>query len=68
MSVNEIIASMLELPIDERVVITDILTQSINPINKEIEQHWIDEVNYRLQLLDIGELETISFKDFFDEN
>jgi hypothetical protein len=37
MSVNAIITSMLELPIDERIIITDILIQSINPVNREIE-------------------------------
>lgn len=68
MSVNEIITSVLELPIDERVIITDILTQSINSVNNEVEKCWIDEVNDRLRLLETGELETISSKEFFDGN
>lgn len=68
MSVNEILNSVLELPVDERVIITDLLTQSLNTPNKEIEDKWIEEVNRRLLLLDEGKLETISYDEFFDEN
>lgn len=68
MSINEILESALELPIDERVVIADLLNQSLNPMDKDIEQSWIEEVNKRLELLDKGELETLSYDEFFDEN
>ena len=68
MSINEILKSVLELPLDERVVVVDLLTQSLNTPNSEIEQKWEDEVNKRLELLDNGELETVSSEDFFNEN
>jgi len=68
MSINEILNSALELPIDERVIITDLLTQSLNTPNKEIEEKWIEEVHKRLALLEEGKLETISSDEFFDEN
>lgn len=68
MSINEILKSALILPIDERIIITDMLTQSLNPMNKEIEKNWVYEVEQRLQLLDKGELKTISAEEFFDEN
>lgn len=68
MSINEILESALELPIDERVVIADLLNQSLNSVDKDIEQNWTEEVNKRLELLDKGELETISYNEFFDEN
>ncbi|MEA3512684.1 MAG: addiction module protein [Campylobacterota bacterium] len=68
MSINEILKSALILPIDERIIITDMLTQSLNPMDKEIEKNWIYEVEQRLQLLDKGELKTISAEEFFDEN
>ncbi|MDC0932713.1 addiction module protein [Arcobacteraceae bacterium] len=68
MSINEILDSALELPIDERVIITDLLTQSLNTPNKEIEEKWLEEVRKRLALLDEGKLETISYDEFFDEN
>jgi len=68
MSINEILNSALELPIDERVIITDLLTQSLNTPNKEIEEKWLEEVRRRLVLLEEGKLETISSDEFFDEN
>jgi len=68
MSVNEILNSALELPIDERVIITDLLTKSLNTPNKEIEDKWLEEVSRRLSLLDEGKLETVSYDEFFDAN
>ncbi|RLA74371.1 MAG: hypothetical protein DRG78_21390 [Epsilonproteobacteria bacterium] len=68
MSINEILKNALILPIDERIIITDMLTQSLNPMDKEIEKNWIDEVNQRLELLDKGELTTISSEEFFNED
>jgi len=66
MSINEILDSVLELPIDERVIITDLLTQSLNTPNKEIEEIWIEEVRNRLALLEEGKLETISYDEFLN--
>ena len=68
MAVNEILKSALELPIDERVMITDLLTNSLNNIDSNIEKSWIDETNRRLDLLNKGDLKTISYEEFFDEN
>jgi len=68
MSINEILQSVLILPIDERIIISDMLNQSLNSIDKEIEKNWKDEVQRRLELLDNGKLETISSEKFFDEN
>lgn len=68
MSTNEILKSALELPIEDRVIITDMLTQSLNTPNREIEKNWESEVNKRLERLDKGELETISFNEFFNEH
>lgn len=68
MPINEILKSALELPIDERIVIADMITQSLNTTNTEIEKNWEEEVNKRLELLDKGELETISYEEFFNEN
>lgn len=68
MSTNEIIESSLELPIEQRVILADLLTQSLNQVDKEVEAKWIEEVKRRVQLLEEGSLETISFNEFFGEN
>jgi len=68
MSTNEILHNALELPIDERAILVDILTQSLHSIDKDIEKSWLEEVDKRLKLLDKGELETIPYEELFDEN
>lgn len=51
MGVNEIIESSLELPIEQRVVLADLLTQSLNNIDSEIEKNWSIEVKKTLRLI-----------------
>jgi len=68
MSVNEILKSMLVLPIEERIFLTDMLTQSLNPMDRNVEKNWINEVEKRLVSLDNGDLKTISYEEFFDEH
>ena len=68
MSINEILESALELPIDERVIITDLLTSSLNATDPDIENRWLEEVDKRLELLDNNKLDTISYEEFFSEN
>ncbi len=68
MSINEILSNVLGLPIEQRVILADILTQSLNTSDNQIEKNWEDEVNRRLELLDKGKLENISYEEFFDEN
>lgn len=65
MSSNNIIDNALELPIEQRVILADALTQSLNPMDKEIETSWIQEARSRLQALEEGRLQTISFDEFF---
>lgn len=68
MGVNEIIESSLELPIEQRVVLADLLTQSLNNIDSEIEKNWSIEVKRRLDLFDAGLVETITEEQFFNVN
>ncbi len=65
MGVNEIIESSLELPIEQRVILADLLTQSLNNIDFEIEKNWVTEVKRRLDLFDCGLLETVTEEEFF---
>ncbi len=68
MGVNEIIESSLELPIEQRVILADLLTQSLNNIDFEIEKNWVTEVKRRLDSFDAGLLETITEEQFFNVN
>lgn len=68
MSNKEIIFEALNLPLADRLFIVNQLVESFNPMEKEVEKKWIDEVSNRKRLLEAGKLETISYSEFFDEN
>ena len=68
MSNQEIISQVLTLPLDDRLFIINKVIESFNPMNQEVEQQWIDEVTNRKKLLEAGELETISYSEFFGED
>jgi hypothetical protein len=67
MSKNDILESALNLPIEDRIKLVETLLESYNSFdNDSIEKAWIDEVTKRAENLD--DSDTLSYKDFFDEN
>jgi len=68
MSNKEIISQALTLPLADRLFIVNQIVESFNPMNSDIEKKWINEVKKRKELLEVGKLETVSYKDFFNEN
>ena len=67
MSKNDILKSALNLPIEDRIKLVETLLESYNSFdNSSIEKAWIDEVTKRAENLDTSD--TLSYKDFFDEN
>ncbi len=68
MSNQEIISQTLTLPLADRLFIVNQIVESINPMDNKIEKQWIEEVKSRHKLLEIGKLETVSYKEFFGED
>jgi hypothetical protein len=67
MSKNDILESALNLPIEDRIKLVETLLESYNSFdNDSIEKAWLDEVTKRAENLD--DSDTLSYKDFFDEN
>ena len=67
MSKNDILESALDLPIKDRIKLVETLLESYNSFdNSSIEKAWIDEVTKRAENLITSD--TLSYKDFFDEN
>lgn len=67
MSKNDILESALNLPIEDRIKLVETLLESYNSFdNDSIEKAWLDEVTKRAENLDTSD--TLSYKDFFDEN
>ena len=67
MSKNDILESALDLPIEDRIKLVETLLESYNSFdNNSIEKAWIDEVIKRAENLDTSD--TLSYKDFFNQN
>ena len=67
MSKNDILESALDLPIKDRIKLVETLLESYNSFdNSSIEKAWIAEVTKRAENLDTSD--TLSYKDFFNQN
>lgn len=58
-STTEIIEEACDLPVDERVIVTDALLKSLNAPDPEIEREWLDEVKRRIEDLHSGRVKGI---------
>jgi hypothetical protein len=51
MSNKEIISEALNLPIADRLFIVNRLVESFNPMDKDMEKIWLDEVSKRVETI-----------------
>lgn len=65
MGTNDIIAEALTLKPQERYQIIERLYESLSVPNPEIEQAWIDESHRRMEAIERGEMDTISYEEIF---
>jgi len=65
MSKQELIDALMNLDEKERLEISEMLYQTVNPMSEEIEQAWIEESMRRSETYDRGELETVSYEEAF---
>lgn len=67
MSKNDILEGALNLPIEDRIKLVETLLESYNSFdNDSIEKDWVDEVTKRAE--NLGDSDTLSYEEFFDEN
>ncbi len=55
------------LPIEIKTQIVDKILNSINPIDKTIDNLWIDEVQKRKKDIENGKVELVSGEDVFNK-
>ena len=65
MSTAEIIEQALHLKASERYVLLELLHQSLDKPNPEIDRVWQEEALRRLQAYDEGRLECVSMQEAF---
>ncbi len=67
MSTAEIVAQALKLKASERFALLEILQQSLNKSDPEIDKIWQEEALRRLQAYREGRLEVVSMEEVFKD-
>ncbi|MHC5058993.1 MAG: addiction module protein [Planctomycetota bacterium] len=66
MSVKELLAEAISLPVEERAVLVDTLLRSLNPPEEDLDREWIAEAERRLDEVRSGKA-TIPADEVFAE-
>ncbi len=66
MSAVKIINEALTLPVEERVIIIESLMKTLNPVDQEVENFWIDLSVQRLKDINDGISNFINGEDVFN--
>lgn len=59
MNTKELIFEISELPTEERAKIAEWLLKTLNPVDPDIEQAWINEAQHRLKQFREGNTDSI---------
>jgi len=68
MSKQELIEEFRNLPLDEKLELSNTFNEILNPMSIETEEGWLNEVQRRVKMYKDGEVETISYEAFFSED
>jgi len=68
MSKQELIEEFRNLPLDEKLELSNTFNEILNPMSEEIEDAWLEEVSRRIKVHKNGEVEAISYDEFFSED
>jgi len=67
LSKHELIEEVMLLPIEDRAYIIDSLIKSMNPVDPDIEQKWIEVSKIRLNELKSGKVKGVSGDEVFSK-
>ncbi len=65
MSINDIIDEALTLKPQDRYKIIESLSMSLDVVNPEVEEAWVNESLKRAEAYTKGELKTVSYEEVF---
>ena len=65
MKTKELIAEISDLPVEQRARIADLILQTLNAPDPDIESAWIQEVEERVEEYEKGKVELISAQEVF---
>ncbi len=67
MKANDLITMAESLPIDIKIQLIDKLLNSLNPLQKEIDELWVKEAEKRVEEIRTNKVKTIPGEDVFKE-
>ncbi len=67
MNTKELINEAISLPVEERVIIVDLLLRSLNQPKTEIDKKWAEVAKRRLAEIRSGKVKVIAGEEVFDE-
>ena len=65
MKTKELIAEISDLPVEQRARIADLILQTLNTPDPDIELAWIQEVDERVEEYEKGNVELIPAQEVF---
>lgn len=65
MKTKELIAEISDLPVEQRARIADLILQTLNTPDPDIELAWIQEVEERVEEYEKGNVELIPAREVF---
>ena len=67
MNTDELISEAKALPVDQRLLLTESLLESLNPPDMKIDSLWIEEAQSRLDDLRTGKVKAVSGSEVFSK-
>ena len=64
---NELISMIESMPIDVRTNLVEIILASLQPIQKDIDELWAQEVEERISDIKSGKVQLLSGEEVFQE-
>jgi putative addiction module component (TIGR02574 family) len=64
---SDLIAMIESMPIDVRTNLVEIILASLQPIQKDIDELWVQEVEERISDINSGKVQLLSGEEVFQE-
>jgi hypothetical protein len=68
MSKQELLAEAMHLPLEDRIVLAQALTESFNTMHPDADAYWREEVLTRQKQFRSGEYDSLTYDEFFRDD
>ena len=63
--INQLLSEVESLPLDLKTKLIDKLLASLNPVEKNVDKLWKEEIDLRVKSIELGDAELISGESVF---